>query len=226
MIGRVSKHSSDHTGLLHDLYRPARACANSTAHLVAGWQHPDELEPPLRQDGSRDFRHLTRLLRQPLALLGDQAPANPVWHCEIRAAPGDPELGDGAWMRIAGEVMHRTGLSRYGEEGQGVRWVAVHHGGNHIHIVATLARQDSRKADLRGDYHRIAEAVRDMEAGYGLWRMARAGSAAARQVRADFPGPVRTWPSAQPDCGGPAAPHRRAASAARAARQDRPGSPR
>ena len=96
-------------------------------------------------------------------MLGDRAPAKPVWHCMVRAAPDDPDLGDGAWMRIAAEIMHRTGLSRYGEEDEGVRWVAVHHGENHIHIVATLARQDGRRPQLHNDYYRIGEALRDHE---------------------------------------------------------------
>ena len=105
-----------------------------------------ELEPPLRENEKRDFRRLTGLLEQPLALLGDRAPAKPVWHCAIRAAPGDPDSGDGAWMRIAAEIMDRIGLSQREEEYRGVRWVAVHHGQNHIHIVATLARMDGRRA--------------------------------------------------------------------------------
>jgi hypothetical protein len=32
--------------------------------------------------------------------------------------------------------MHRTGLSERGLEDKGVRWVAVHHGGNHVHIAS------------------------------------------------------------------------------------------
>jgi hypothetical protein len=111
---------------------------------------------------------------QPVAALGGRAPAEPVWHCAVRAAPGDPDLGDGAWMRIAEEIMHRTGLSRYGEEDDGVRWAAVHHGGNHIHIAATLARQDACRAHLHNEYYRIGEALRDLEAEYGLVAVARA----------------------------------------------------
>ena len=84
-------------------------------------------EPPLRPDGHRDFRMLTGLMLQPVALLGDWAPTAPVWHCAVRAAPGDPELGDGAWLRIAAQIMDRTGLSRYGEEDEAVRWIAVRH---------------------------------------------------------------------------------------------------
>src|SRR5579859_1507338 len=119
-------------------------------------------------------------MEAPIAVLGDRAPARPVWHCVVRAAPGDPDLGDGAWMRIAAEVMHRTGLSRQGEEDQAVPWVAVHHGDNHIHIVAMLARQDLRRAQLHNDYYRIGEALRDLEAEYGLVTVARADRTAAR----------------------------------------------
>jgi hypothetical protein len=181
VIGRVLKRGSNLARLLYYLYGPGKACEHVNPHLVGGWRHPAELEPPLRPDGRRDFRRLTGLLELPLALLGDRAPADPVWHCVVRAAPGDPDLGDGAWMRIAGEVMHRTGLSRYGEEDEGVRWVAVHHGDNHIHIVATLARQDGGRAALHNEYWRIGEALRDMEAEYGLVVVARADRTAARR---------------------------------------------
>jgi hypothetical protein len=186
MIGRVLQRGKRVSGLLWYLYSPGKTCAHSHPHLVSGWRHPAELEPPVRENGKRDFCRLTGLLEQPLAGLGDRAPAKPVWHCTARAAPGDPELGDGAWMRIAGEIMHRTGLSRYGEEGQGVRWVAVHHGENHIHIAATLARQDSRCASLRNDYYRIGEALRDLEKEYGLQVVVRADRTAAhRPTRAE-----------------------------------------
>jgi hypothetical protein len=181
MIGRVLQRGKRVSGLLWYLYSPGKTCAHSNPHLVSGWRHPAELEPPVRVNGKRDFRRLTGLLEQPLAGLGDRAPAKPVWHCTVRAAPGDPELGDGAWMRIAGEIMHRTGLSRYGEEGQGVRWVAVHHGENHIHIAATLARQDGRCASLHNDYYRISEALRDIEKEYGLQVVVRADRTAAHR---------------------------------------------
>jgi hypothetical protein len=181
VIGRVLKRGKRVYGLLRYLYSPGKTCVHSNPHLVSGWRHPADLEPPLREDGKRDFSRLTALLEQPLALLDDQAPAKPVWHCTFRAAPGDPDLGDGAWMRIAAEIMDRTGLSQYGEEGQGVRWVAVHHGHHHIHIAATLARQDGRPARLHNDYWRIGEALRDLEAEYGLQPVVRADRTAARR---------------------------------------------
>jgi hypothetical protein len=186
VIGRVLKRGSNLAGLLYYLYGPGKACEHVKPRLVSGWRHPAELEPPLRPNGRRDFRRLTGLLDMPVALLGDRAPDDAVWHCVVRAAPGDPDLGDGAWMRIAGEVMHRTELSRHGEEDEGVRWVAVHHGDNHIHIVATLARQDGRRAGLHNEYYRIGEALRDIEAEYGLVAVIRADRTAShRPTRAE-----------------------------------------
>jgi hypothetical protein len=181
VIGRVLGRGSNPAGLLYYLFGKGKDCQHVSPHLVAGWRHPAWLEPPARPGGGRDFRYLTALLTQPLALLGDRAPDKPVWHCAVRAAPGDPDLGDGAWMAIAEEIMDRTGLSRRGEEGQGVRWVAVHHGSNHIHIVAVLARQDGRRAALHNDYYRIGEALRAMEAEYGLVAVARSDRTAARR---------------------------------------------
>jgi hypothetical protein len=186
VIGRVLARGTNLAGLLYYLFGPGKSCEHISPHLVAGWRHPAELEPPQGPGGRRDFRMLTGLMEAPLAILGDRAPAKPVWHCVVRAAPGDPNLGDGAWMRIAAEVMHRTGLSRHGEEDEGVPWAAVHHGDNHIHIVATLARQDRRRPHLHNDYYRIGEALRDMEAEYGLVIVARADrTATKRPTRAE-----------------------------------------
>lgn len=86
----------------------------------------------------------------------------------LRAAPEDTDLGSGAWHDITARVMDRAGLSVLGREHEGVRWIAVHHGDNHVHIVATLARQDGRRASVNNLYWRIGEALRDIEREYGL----------------------------------------------------------
>ena len=87
MIGRVLKRGSNLAGLLYYLYGPGKACEHVNPHLGAGWRHPAELEPPLRPGGKRDFRRLTGLMEIPLAMLGDRAPAGPVWHCGCRTVP-------------------------------------------------------------------------------------------------------------------------------------------
>ena len=94
MIGKVGPRGSRVSGLIYYLFGPGRNEEHTDPHLVAGWRHPAELEPPLRDDGHRDFRHLTGLLQQPHAALGHRGIAKPVWHCSVRAAPGDRLLSD------------------------------------------------------------------------------------------------------------------------------------
>ena len=81
------------------------------------------------------------LLMQPLAALYGPGYDKPVWHCAVRAAPGDRVLSDTEWADICAEIMHRTGLALRDDD-TGVRWAAVRHAGDHVHIVATLARLD------------------------------------------------------------------------------------
>src|SRR6266571_6520703 len=88
---------------------PQRNQEHTDPHIVAGWRHPADLEPPLLPDGKRDFTKLAGLLLQPLAALGKRAYARPVWHCTMRAAPEDRTLSDGEWAAIAHDVLHRTG---------------------------------------------------------------------------------------------------------------------
>jgi hypothetical protein len=153
---------------------------------VAGWRHPAELEPPLRPDGGRDFRRLLGLLNQPQAAMGAWGLARPVWHCSMRAAPGDKMLSDDEWAQIAFEVMDRTGLSPSGQEDDAVRWVAIRHGDDHIHVVAMLARQDGRRPRVPNDRYRVREACLAAEQRYGLRRTAPGDrTAAGRPTRAE-----------------------------------------
>ena len=124
MIGKVLRGERP-AGLIRYLYGPGRHEEHTDPHIVAGWRHPAELEPPLRPGGRRDFRRLNGLLQQTLAALGAGAPRRPVWHCVARAAPGDRMLSDEEWAQVAGEIMHRTGLAPYGQEDDAVRWVAI-----------------------------------------------------------------------------------------------------
>lgn len=181
MIGRVHHRGHNLARLLQYLYSPGRRAEHADPRLVGGWLHPAELEPPLRPDGRRDFRQLTTLMKLPLGRLGERAPQDYVWHCSVRAAPGNPVLGDGAWMRIAARIMDRTGLSPAGHEDEGVPWVAVHHGDQHIHIVAVLARQDGRRPSLHNDYYRIGEAIAGIEAEYLLVTVSRPDRTAERR---------------------------------------------
>jgi hypothetical protein len=180
VIGKVLRGRSV-AGLLYYLFGPGRREEHTDPHLVAGWRHPAELEPPLRPDGHRDFRRLSGLLSQPHAALGPRGFAQPVWHCVVRAAPGDRMLSDAEWGRLARDIMHRTGLASLGKDDDAVRWVAVRHAPEHIHIVATLARQDGARPRHWNDFYRVREACQAAEQRHGLRRTAPADRTAGRR---------------------------------------------
>ena len=186
MIGKISACGSRVAGLLYYLYGPGRNEAHTYPHLVAGWRDPAELEPALRQDRRRDFRHLAGLLQQPHAALGPRGFARPVWHCSIRTAPQDRILSDREWAQVARDVMHRTGLAPRGQDDEAVRWIAVRHAPDHVHLVAVLARQDGARPRFWNDYYRAGEACRAAEQRFGLRRTApRDRTAGSRPTRAE-----------------------------------------
>ena len=179
MIGKVLR--GRHVGrLMYYLYGPGRANEHADPHLVAGFGDPAELEPERRPDGTPDLRRLAGLLNQPLAALAGPGYDKPVWHCAVRAAPGDRTLSDEEWAQVAALMMDDTGLASAGD-GLGVRWVAVRHADDHIHIVATLARQDGRRPKTWNDFYRVREACLEAEQRFGLAGTAPADRTAARR---------------------------------------------
>jgi hypothetical protein len=179
VIGKVLRGTGARR-LLYYLYGPGKANEHADPHLIAGFSDPADLEPERRPDGSRDFRRLAGLLAQPMAALAGPGFAKPVWHCSVRAAPEDRLLSDREWAQVAAQVVDRTGLAAAGDD-LGVRWVAVRHGADHVHIVATLARQDGTRPRIWNDFYRVREACRDAEARLGLRSTAPADRTAARR---------------------------------------------
>jgi hypothetical protein len=169
VIGKISAPRGKRVEpLVRYLFGPGRREEHTDPHIVAGFRHPAALEPPLRPDGTRDFSKLNGLLNQPNDALGSFAMERPVWHCALRAAPEDKILSDDEWAQIAHDVMNRTGLARHGKEDGAVRWIAVRHAQDHIHLVVMLARQDGRRSSVRNDRYRVRDACRDAEHRYGL----------------------------------------------------------
>ena len=180
MIGKVTR-GTDARRLLYYLYGPGKANEHTDPHLVAGFGDPGELEPERRPGGSPDLRRLAGLLAQPMAALNGDNYAKPVWHCSIRAAPEDRLLSDAEWAQVAATVMDRTGLAPAGDD-RAVRWVAVRHAPDHVHLVATLARQDQIRPKVWNDFFRVREACQDAERQFGLHSTAPADRTAARRA--------------------------------------------
>ncbi|HUY45049.1 MAG TPA: hypothetical protein VMV92_04910 [Streptosporangiaceae bacterium] len=180
MIGKVLRGGRPN-GLIRYLYGPGKREEHTDPHIVAGWRDPAELEPSLRPDGHRDFRRLNGLLNQPHAALGPQGLDRPVWHCAVRAAPEDRMLSDEEWGRLARDIMDRTGLAPSGQDDEAVRWLAVRHADDHMHIVAMLARQDGARPRFWNDFYRVREACQAAEERHGLRRTAPGDRTAGRR---------------------------------------------
>lgn len=82
----------------------------------------------------------------------------------------DPLLSDQQWARLGGEFMAGIGLAPH-DDLDAVRWVGIRHGDDHVHLVATLVRQDGRTVWAWNDYRSAQAAARDLEDRYGLHRV-------------------------------------------------------
>lgn len=193
MIGTVLPRGKQVGGLLRYLFLEGLAGEHGLAadhvapRLIAAWDDDlASLEPGTTAAGSRDVRALTAALNAPLAFANVEAAAKPVYHLAIAAAKDpstgrliDRPLSDAQWADVAAEYLHQIGLARRGDE-QAVRWVAVRHADDHIHVVATLARQDGRRVFPRNDHYRAREASLTVEARYGLIATSPAGRTSSR----------------------------------------------
>ena len=177
VIGKVCKRGADVRRLLGYLFREGLAgehgltAPHTAPRLIAAWDGVAGLEPPRTAGEGRDLARLAGALSAPLLAAGlDQQEwkdARPVYHLAISAAADDRQLTDDQWADIAAEYVDRIGLAPRGDEAA-VRWVAVRHADNHVHVVATLARQDGRRVWPRNDFYRSREASLAVEARYGL----------------------------------------------------------
>jgi hypothetical protein len=180
VIGKVCRRGTDVRRLLGYLFLEGRAgdrglaSDHRDARVVAGYQDVELLQPPRRPDGRFDVRRLAGLLNAPVLAGNVGKDARPVYHLAISAAKTDRLLSDTEWADVAAEYLHRIGLARRGDD-EAVRWVAVRHAPDHIHVVATLVRQDGRPVFPRQDFLRSREASRAVEDRYGLTTTAPVG---------------------------------------------------
>ncbi|MFF5837757.1 relaxase/mobilization nuclease domain-containing protein [[Kitasatospora] papulosa] len=183
MIPRVHKRGSNTFGLLNYLYGKGTHEEHVDPHLVAAW---DSFAPDPGRDPQATKRHLQQLLDQPVqALAESRRPAKHVWHLSVRAAPNDPVLSDEQWGEIARRMVAATGIAPAADEA-GCRWAAVRHADDHIHIIATLVREDGRRPRLNNDAKRSQAEARLIEAEYGLKQLSTGdGTAAQRPTSAE-----------------------------------------
>lgn len=171
-------------GLLAYLHGPGRRDEHIDPHLVTAWL--PELAPDPGRDRAATLKQLADALDLPvLAVREDRRPARHVWHCPVRTAPGDRYLTDTEWSEVARRIVHATGIAEYGDD-KACRWVAVRHADDHIHIVATLKREDGRSPRRHQDGIRAQAECRKIEKQWGLQILNKGdGTAAQRPTSAE-----------------------------------------
>ncbi|NEV88835.1 mobilization protein [Streptomyces tendae] len=179
IILSASPHATRRT--IGYLFGKGRANEHIDPHLVASWNGfaPDPGRSPHR-DPKDAMAQLVAQLDQPVKMLGDKAPKDIVWHCPVRAAPEDPILTDAQWADIARRIVAAAGIAPAGDE-HTCRWVAVRHADDHIHIAATLVRQDGRRPERGYDQRAVQREARRIEIDYGLRRLKQGDGTGAKR---------------------------------------------
>lgn len=176
MIPKRAKGGADTAGLLFYLYGPGKRDEHEDPRLVAAWA-PSVPDPA--RSASMTVGDLGLLLDAPVHALPGNAPAEHVYHVAVRTAPEDPFLTDGQWAEVAQAMMSVAGIAPHGDL-WGCRWVAVRHAVDHIHIVATKARQDGIQPNLRQDIVRMQQLARQFETRWNLRPLASGDRTAKR----------------------------------------------
>ncbi|MGW3800778.1 relaxase/mobilization nuclease domain-containing protein [Streptomyces sp. 2R] len=171
MVPDVST-GSDSRGLIAYLFGPGRRDEHTNPHIVAAWDMTGAPDPG--RDPAVTYSQLARRLDHHVDLrtreLGGKKPAQHVWHCPVRTAPGERYLTDAEWAGVARRVVHATGIAPDGDE-KACRWIAVRHADDHIHIMATTVRADGRRPRTHQDGRRAQAECRKIEAEFGLRRL-------------------------------------------------------
>lgn len=163
--------------LLAYLFGPGNHDEHTDPHLVAAWT--PGLPCPARTPDRMTLADLALLLDAPVDALRGPKPAEHVWHVSVRNEPDDRVLSDTEWATVAAEMVAAAGIAPHGDA-QACRWVAVRHADDHIHLVATLARQDGRHPRIRGDIPHMHTAARAFETAWNLTPMSPLDQTARR----------------------------------------------
>ncbi len=168
MIPSIKAPGGNTRGLLTYLYGPGRHDEHIDPHIVASFS-PLGLRDPGR-DPSATLTQLARILDEPVNLRNNgfgKKVTDHVWHCPVRAAPGDRYLSDAEWGEIARRIVHAAGIAP-DRDPHGCRWIAVRHADDHIHILATTVREDGRLPKLHNSGKRAQAEARAIEKELGL----------------------------------------------------------
>lgn len=190
MIPNVVK-GGDMRGVVRYLVGPGRANEHTNPHVIGGDAHlvhwhgaevldlaaageiSDYLEQPRKVFGTPMTARVKAFDPESGELTTVGHRDEHVWHCSLSMPPGERVISDEEWSTITSEFMDEMGFTEQSGRAP-ARWVAIHHGtsagGNdHVHIAASMVREDGTKWEGRyGDFKAAQKACRMMEARHGL----------------------------------------------------------
>lgn len=170
MIPKISKGSKP-VGLMKYLVCPGRANEHTDPHLINGsrlimaWHDDAQLSDEAAVEVARELD----LNRRAFELEVD---TKHVWHCSLSIPYQDREVSNQEWADIAQRFMDEMDFTDAGAKSP-CQWVAVHHGksvkGNdHIHIVASMVREDGTKWNAGNDFVRAQNVARGIKKDFNL----------------------------------------------------------
>jgi hypothetical protein len=177
----AKKMGSDTRGLIGYLYSVGRHDKHEDPHLVAAWIERGVPDPG--RDPHTSLTDLAQLLDVPLERVraeGHPPKGGWVWHCPVAIAPTDRLLSDAEWGEVARRIMHATGIAPDGDTAA-CRWIAVRHDERHIHLMATLVREDGRAPRRHKDAIHAQAECRKLEIELGLRRLKSGDRTASRR---------------------------------------------
>ncbi|MGE7434180.1 relaxase/mobilization nuclease domain-containing protein [Kitasatospora sp. NPDC001175] len=187
MIAPIKAPGSNTRGLLAYLYGPGRHDEHRDPHIVAGFAMLALPDPG--RDETATLTELARYLDEPVRLRNSEPGkqlTDHVWHCPVRAAPEDRYLSDTEWAEIAERIVQAAGIAPKGDD-LACRWIAVRHADDHIHILATIVREDGRRPKLHDSGRRAGAECREIERDYGLRQLGTGdGTAERRPTQAEM----------------------------------------
>lgn len=189
MIGKVLRGDRGR-GLMTYLAGDGRANEHTDPHLVAGDPFVMAMyaDRGLGRDAALD---VGAFIDAPQARYGTQVPApvrefdaesgenvtvgqknQHIYHVVLSAAPEDGKLTDEQWQSMATQVMDDLGFTAASGKSP-APWAAVNHGQglsgqDHVHIVASLVREDGTKVSREHDFRKLSAVCARIEREHGL----------------------------------------------------------
>ena len=178
MIAKIS-NGAHFAGLAAYLHGPGTA----NEHVHAQRRGGAVIGGNLGVQGDRDGTLWVDLMRTAAATRPDIA--RPVWHASLRNPEADRVLSDQEWARVGQDFAEAMGFADH-------PWVAVRHGGDHVHLVLSRVGFDGRVWSRSDDRYRAQRACTAIETQWGL-TVAPRQTTAATQRRADHEISAEEW---------------------------------